>query len=120
MNRIKAWLSVKTNVTRLELWAMCLMIAVTVAIGLALVNEWNNQAQSAANKAEAAVTLQTLRNEKVCSDTNQGQACRDLFTRLVNNVSPDQKRQLACLIARDLHRPDLASNIDCTDIIRPR
>jgi hypothetical protein len=39
-----------------------------------------------------------IQREKVCAEHNQGQACRDLFTRLANNISPGQRRELACAV----------------------
>lgn len=88
-----------------------LVIVASTLVGLHVTNHWTNQAQNAAQ----GITLdEKLRAEKVCSKHNQGEACRALFERLVANVTPEQRREAACLVAKDLHRPDLARKIDCS------
>jgi Trm5-related predicted tRNA methylase len=116
---MRAWLTSRVGITRLELYAVFGAIVLTVAAGLQVVNHWNHQAQSAAKTAQAVAVVQKLRAEKVCSESNQGQACRDLFHRLVNNADPEIRREFGCLVARELHRPDLASKIDCQGIPGP-
>lgn len=53
-------------------------------------------AKKADSDASKALTQTSLKKEKICSDTNQDGACRDLFDRLANNLSPEQRRRLAC------------------------
>lgn len=49
-----------------------------------------------ANSSDIARIKRVFVAEKVCSLSNQGQACRDLFDRLAINLSPNQRYRLAC------------------------
>lgn len=42
--------------------------------------------------------LTQLKSEKVCSESNRGEACRDLFNRLATSISEKQRLRLACVI----------------------
>lgn len=46
-----------------------------------------------------------LRSEQVCSRTNRGEPCRQLFARLAQDISPAQEHELACTVARRLAIP---------------
>lgn len=46
-----------------------------------------------------------LSSEKVCSESNRGDACRALFQRLAEDLSPQQRRDLACAVADELKLP---------------
>ena len=115
----RSWLTSRVGVTRAELYAFFLVIIISGLVGLHVTDHWNTQAQHAARRAQSVLVEQRLRAEKVCTATNAGQACRDLFQRIVAAADMTERRQFACLVARELHRPDLASKIDCRGILKP-
>ena len=51
--------------------------------------------------------------EKVCSDTNQGEPCRDLFERLANNLSKEQRFRLACLVLYETKEYQRHAELGC-------
>lgn len=116
MTKAAAFILART-VTRLELYAGFFIIILSLAVSLQIVNHWNRQAQASAKIARAVAVAQGIKSEHVCSKTNQGMACQELFNRLVNNVTPAQRLLLACFVAYDLKRPDLASKLNC-ELIR--
>jgi len=116
-NKLRFWLT-STTIRRWEILVLYLMVAATVYIGLRLVDERYQNARDAASTA-VAVQVQieaTLRNDKVCSASNTGPACRSLFNRLASSIDQNQRRILACRVADSLKRPDLAKNISCSDL----
>jgi len=94
---------------RLATWALPLalvlsMLGSVIAIGLAA-KAWSeaNHVDEVVRLARATISAnEQLRNkaflskEKVCSETNQGQACEDLFRRLATNITAEQRLRLAC------------------------
>jgi hypothetical protein len=44
--------------------------------------------------------------DKVCSLSNQGKACIDLFERLARNVTEDQQKRAACTVLEELNIPE--------------
>lgn len=66
--------------------------------------------------AEHDRILSQFRSEKVCSDTNQGQACRDLFNRLRNNITDAQRFQLACMVLDQTKQKEVFDNIGCLPV----
>lgn len=83
------------------------VIAIAVAV-------WNNQRIDRAERRiritqqmTAKLTFESrLHAERVCSNSNRGQACRDLFQRLAEDISPTQRRELACTVAAILALPE--------------
>jgi hypothetical protein len=59
------------------------------------------------NAKEVRQIKAVLFSEKVCSDTNRGQACRDLFNRLASSLSPDQRFRLGCDVLAALNLAEL-------------
>jgi len=57
--------------------------------------------------ASKALVLSTLGSEKVCSQSNQGSACRALFDRLARNLSPAQRKRLGCDVIAVLDGPGI-------------
>lgn len=57
-----------------------------------------------AARAEDFVTnfRQRIADEKVCTESNRGDPCRALFQRLAEDLSPQQRRDLACAVAQEL------------------
>lgn len=51
-----------------------------------------------------------LSSEKVCSETNQGTACRALYDRLSDNISDAQRHRLACVV---FQTAGVKPNIEC-------
>ena len=47
-----------------------------------------------------------FRADKVCSLSNQGKACIDLFERLQRNITQEQQEQLACGVLETLNIPE--------------
>lgn len=45
---------------------------------------------------------QRIADEKVCTESNRGDPCRALFQRLAEDISSEQRRDLACAIAQEL------------------
>lgn len=64
-------------------------------------------AQVKAARADELVSNFKLRleAEKVCSESNRGDACRALFQRLAEDLSAQQRRDLACSVAKELQLP---------------
>lgn len=46
-----------------------------------------------------------LQREQVCTRSNRGIPCRALFQRLAEDISPKQRLDLACEVAKDLQLP---------------
>jgi len=93
----------------MRVWFAYFGLAIAVAIGLALgVIERNHRidaqqksidriemvAKQAEHKAHVAVVQSTFKSEQVCSKSNQGAACRELFNRLENNLADVQSQRL--------------------------
>lgn len=66
----------------------------------------NSRADRAADTAREVRAL--LVSDKVCTDTNQGAACRALFDRLARSLTREQRFRLACDGLAALHDPDAA------------
>lgn len=62
------------------------------------------QARVKAARAEDFVTnfRERIASEKVCTESNRGDPCRALFQRLSEDLSPEQRRALACAVAQEL------------------
>lgn len=92
---------------------LVLNACVTVALWHRSDVERDRTARAAAMAVRIAEQTQrrTLVRERVCSQTNQGAACRALFDRLANAATPDQKRRLACEAVHALReRPPKAAH----------
>lgn len=86
-------------------------------VGLNTIQNASDHALEVAVSAEKKARIsQELAKEKVCSETNQGEACRDLFQRLRNNISNTQRFQLACVILDQTQQTDIFKKIGCPPV----
>lgn len=88
------------SVERWQLLLAYLILVVAMAISLYWTHDLASQADQKAAKAQTVLHqqqfAQSLRNEQVCSLSNQGDACRDLFDRLAKSITPTQRYRLGC------------------------
>jgi hypothetical protein len=81
-----------------------------------------NAVQNAADHAlkvalGASIVVNELKKEKVCSETNQGEACRDLFDRLANNITDAQRLRLACVVLNAQGKAETMAELNCPTIV---
>jgi hypothetical protein len=79
-----------------ERWQLALaylLIVIAMAVSLYWLHDLVDDAHSDANRA---LVQQQIRAEQVCSATNQGDACRELFDRLARSITPEQRYRLGC------------------------
>jgi hypothetical protein len=90
-------------------WKLYVLLAwillVTLSTGLSLVATHND-----VDAIDAR-----LKTAKVCSDTNRGQACIDLFNRLARSITEAQRDRLACVV---FQHAKVKPNINCP-VIKP-
>ena len=90
------------TVVRWALLALATGLILNAVVTVVLWHRSDIERRETARSAVRAVRIaeQTQRKvlvrERVCSQTNQGAACRALFDRLANAATPAQKLRLAC------------------------
>ena len=76
---------------------------------------------SATHALKVALNAQTfindLKKEKVCTDSNRGEACRDLFNRLATSISEEQRFRLACVVLHAIGEEKWMSELGCPPIL---
>ena len=113
------------EVVTLRRWQV-IVVFVLMALGATGVAFWNgyriNQAEDRiqrntkiaiaahvkATQAQSFVESfqERIRGEKVCTESNRGDPCRALFQRLAEDLSTQQRRDLACAVAQELQLPE--------------
>lgn len=82
-----------------------LLLAYLLLVGsMALSVYWTHTVATRADERAAKTQQQfvsksisdQVKSESICTRTNQGEACRDLFTRLATSITTDQRRRLGC------------------------
>ena len=58
------------------------------------------------NSEDIAKFKRAFQADKVCSLSNQGKACVDLFERLRHNITDEQKKLAACSVLDELDIPE--------------
>jgi hypothetical protein len=99
---------------------IAIIILCTAFVAVAGVNAFylfpHLRQQTEHNSREIEQVRRLLVSEKVCSLSNQGEACRALFNRLAVNLSEAQRFRLACDVLAPLDIPDAvrwAREADC-------
>lgn len=94
--RVHEWLCATCR--RREL--LIIYIAILIVTGLAMFAMFTaaDAAHDQAEIANARARVALLQREQVCSLSNQGLPCRDLFRRLASSITDAQRRELACTV----------------------
>jgi hypothetical protein len=90
---------------RIAIIILCMAFVAVAGINMFYVFPRLNE-QTRHNARDIQQIQQLLVTEKVCSLSNQGDACRALFDRLAVNLSEAQRFRLACDVLAPLDIPD--------------
>ena len=118
---LKRWLTSSSGIRRLDLLILYVLFVFVGILSFNAVQAGSERALRVAIAARSEVqaheeVINQFRAEKVCSDTNQGQACRDLFNRLRNNITDEQRFQLACMVLDQTQQKEIFDKIGCLPV----
>lgn len=72
------------------------LLIVTVLVAYTLTHFYRHTEE--AQQAAAVALSRSVEEQKICSASNLGEACRDLFERLARSISDEQRHELACAV----------------------
>lgn len=83
-----------------------IVFAILFSFGAAYYTLTTTTKQVDENSEDIARFKRAFQADKVCSLSNQGKACVDLFERLKHNITAEQKREAACAVLDELDIPE--------------
>jgi len=96
-----------------DIWLLAVTVFVVASIAFAYtanshrIDDIEVLSNRTSDQARRALVATALVREKVCSLSNQGDACRSLFDRLARNLSPAQRKRLGCDVIAVLKGPGI-------------
>ena len=114
----KQWILSTTSIRRIDFLIGYGAFVLVCILGFNAVQSGADRALKIAVSANRKATsteefISSLKKEKVCSETNQGQACRDLFDRLSGNISEAQRLKFTCVTLKVQGETETMKRINC-------
>lgn len=107
----KQWILSTTSIRRIDFLIGYGAFVLVCILGFNAVQGGSEEALRIA--VEANDVAHSLKEEKICSETNQGQACRDLFNRLSDNISEYQRLRFTCVTLKVQGETETMKRINC-------